>query len=170
MGSFLELARVSVVRGERVVLDDVSLLIEGGEQIALLGPNGCGKSTLLKTITCELYPLARAETRVEVLGRERWDLTELKKQLGVVQAEIPGKPMLAISGFEAVVTGLFFELYALAASARDGRDAGPGGGCDGAGRGFGAAGKALQRDVRGAAEAGVDRAGAGGFGRVPAAR
>ena len=96
-----------MARGERVVLEDVSLRIALGEQIALLGPNGCGKSTLLKTITCELYPLARPEMRVEILGRERWDLTELKKQLGVVQAEIPGKPMLALSGFDAVLTGFF---------------------------------------------------------------
>ncbi len=95
------------MRGERVVLDDVNLHIAEGEQIALLGPNGCGKSTLLKTMTCELYPLARPETRVQILGRERWDLTELKKQLGVVQAEIPGKPMLAITGFEAILTGFF---------------------------------------------------------------
>ena len=105
--TFLDLVHVSVVRGERMVLDDVSLRIAVGEQIALLGPNGCGKSTLLKTMTCELYPLARPETRVTILGRERWDLTELKKQLGVVQAEIPGKPMLAITGFEAVLTGFF---------------------------------------------------------------
>ncbi len=107
MASFLDLQQVSVVRGERVVLDEVSLRIETGEQIALLGPNGCGKSTLLKTMTCELYPLARPGTRVELLGRARWDLTELRRQLGVVQAEIPGKPMLAVSGFEAVLTGFF---------------------------------------------------------------
>ena len=107
MSAFLELAHVSVARGERLVLEDVSLQIAVGEQIALLGPNGCGKSTLLKTMTCELYPLARPGMRVEILRRERWDLTELKKQLGVVQAEIPGKPMLAISGFEAVLTGFF---------------------------------------------------------------
>ena len=105
--SFLDLRHVDVVRGERTVLHDVNLRIERGEQIALLGPNGCGKSTLLKTMTCELYPLARPETRVEILGRARWDLTELKKQLGVVQAEIPGKPMLAICGLDAVMTGFF---------------------------------------------------------------
>ena len=105
--TFLELRHVNVVRGGRAVLHDVSLSIEAGEQIALLGPNGCGKSTLLKTMTCELYPLASDDTRVSIFGRERWDLTELKKKLGVVQNEIPGKPMLKITGREAVLTGFF---------------------------------------------------------------
>ncbi len=107
MGSFLELTQVNVMRGAREVLHDINLSIAQGEQIALLGPNGCGKSTLLKTISCELYPLAEAETRVRILGRERWDLTELRQKLGVVQNEIPGKPTLAITGREAVLTGFF---------------------------------------------------------------
>jgi len=107
MAPFLELQHVNVVRGNRAVLHDINLSVATGEQIALLGPNGCGKSTLLKTMTCELYPLASAETRVSIFGRERWDLTELKKQLGVVQNEIPGKPMLKITGREAVLTGFF---------------------------------------------------------------
>ena len=104
---FVHLERVSVVRGGRVVLDEVDLAIFAGEQVALLGPNGCGKSTLLKTMTCELYPLAKPETRVSLFGRERWDLTELKKRLGVVQNEIPGKPMLKTTGREAILTGFF---------------------------------------------------------------
>ena len=81
---FVRLEHVNVVRGERKVLHDVSLVIEEGEQIALLGPNGCGKSTLMKTLTCELYPLAEPAMRVSLFGRERWDVTELKKRLGVV--------------------------------------------------------------------------------------
>ena len=90
-----------------MVLDDVDLMISAGEQVALLGPNGCGKSTLLKTMTCELYPLAKPETKVRLFGRERWDLTELKKRLGVVQNELPGKPMLKITGREVILTGFF---------------------------------------------------------------
>ncbi len=58
-------------------------------------------------MTCELYPLVHPETRVRIFDRERWDLTELKKRLGVVQNEIPGKPMLKITGREAVLTGFF---------------------------------------------------------------
>jgi iron complex transport system ATP-binding protein len=104
---FVRLEHVNVMRGERKVLHDVSLAIEEGEQIALLGPNGCGKSTLLKTLTCELYPLAEPAMRVSLFGRERWDVTELKKRLGVVSNDLPGKPFLKITGYEAVLTGYF---------------------------------------------------------------
>lgn len=104
---FLQLEHVTVVRGDRPVLHDINLAINVGEHIALLGPNGCGKSTLLKTMCCELYPIASLETRVSIFGRDRWDLTELKRRLGVVQNDIPGRPMLKITGREAVLTGFF---------------------------------------------------------------
>ncbi len=94
-------------RGDEVVLHDVSLRMEQGEQIALLGPNGCGKSTLLKVLTCELYPLPRPETRVRIFGRERWEVSELRRRMGVVSAELPGKPILMMTGFDAVLTGFF---------------------------------------------------------------
>jgi iron complex transport system ATP-binding protein len=111
MPIFLELANVHVARGDNVVLHDINLTVSTGEHIAILGPNGCGKSTLIKTITCECYPLVsmegEPETRVRIFGRERWDLTELKKRLGVVSAELPGKPTLHTTGRDAVITGFF---------------------------------------------------------------
>jgi iron complex transport system ATP-binding protein len=107
MPPFLELENVNVARGENVVLHDVNLKVDAGEHIAILGPNGCGKSTLIKTMTCECYPLALDGTRVSIFGRERWDLTELKKRLGVVSAELPGKATLKTTGRDAVLTGFF---------------------------------------------------------------
>jgi iron complex transport system ATP-binding protein len=107
MGSIVDLEHVNVARGNKVVLHDLSLRIDDGEHLAILGPNGCGKSTLLKTITCELYPVVRPETKVRIMGRERWDLTELKRRMGVVAAELPGRQTLSITGFDAILTGFF---------------------------------------------------------------
>jgi iron complex transport system ATP-binding protein len=112
MPAFLELAHVNVARGDNVVLHDINLTVNTGEHIAILGPNGCGKSTLIKTITCECYPMVsmdemQPKAKVSIFGRERWDLTELKKRLGVVSPELPGKPTLHTRGRDAVITGFF---------------------------------------------------------------
>jgi iron complex transport system ATP-binding protein len=105
--TFLSLQHINVARGDNIVLHDINLSVRKGEHIAILGPNGCGKSTLIKTITCECYPIQDPATKVSIFNRERWDLTELKKKLGVVSAELPGKPTLRITGFEALLTGFF---------------------------------------------------------------
>ncbi len=107
MPPFLHLAHVNVARGENIVLHDINLSVNAGEHIAILGPNGCGKSTLIKTITCECYPIAQPDTAVSIFGRERWDLTELKKRLGIVSTELPGRQTLTTTGRDAVLTGFF---------------------------------------------------------------
>jgi iron complex transport system ATP-binding protein len=107
MQPFLHFEHVHIARGENVVLHDINLSINRGEHLAILGPNGCGKSTLIKAMTCECYPLVQPETKVSIFGKPRWDLTELKKKLGVVSAELPGKPTRRTTGFDAIVSGFF---------------------------------------------------------------
>ena len=104
---FLELREVNVARGERVVLYDVNLTIRTGEHVAILGPNGCGKSTLIMAISCQVYPMVRPGMVVRILGRERWDLTQLRQHFGVVAADLPGERTAVTTGLDAVTAGFF---------------------------------------------------------------
>ena len=108
---FIELRQVNVARGGRVVLHDVNLTIRAGEHVAILGPNGCGKSTLILAMSCQLYPIVKPGMRVRIFGRERWDLTELRKHFGVVaagvQTELPGERTAVTCGLDAVIAGFF---------------------------------------------------------------
>ncbi len=109
---FLDLENVNVARGDRVVLHDVNLSIRAGEHVAILGPNGCGKSTLILAITCQIYPIVIPGMKVQIFGRERWDLTQLRKQFGIVSsgltgAELPGERTAVTTGLDAVIAGFF---------------------------------------------------------------
>jgi iron complex transport system ATP-binding protein len=104
---FLDLQHVNVARGERVVLHDVNLTVRTGEHVAILGPNGCGKSTLIMAITCQVYPIVRPGMVVRIFGRERWDLTQLRRHFGVVAAELPGERTAVTTGLDAVIAGFF---------------------------------------------------------------
>lgn len=48
--------KLTVKRGQREVLKDISFEFKSGEFLAVLGANGAGKSTLLKSMTSELIP------------------------------------------------------------------------------------------------------------------
>ncbi len=104
---FLKMQHVNVARGDAVVLHDINLQIENGEHVAILGPNGCGKSTLIKTITCECYPIVAPETSIRLLDRDRWDVSQLRRHLGVVEAHLPGERTGVTRGIDAVVAGFF---------------------------------------------------------------
>jgi branched-chain amino acid transport system ATP-binding protein len=55
-GALLRLEGLSVARGGRTVVDDVSLSIPAGEVTTLLGPNGAGKSSLVLAVGGVLRP------------------------------------------------------------------------------------------------------------------
>jgi iron complex transport system ATP-binding protein len=105
--ALVDLKNVRVVRGDNVALDDFSLRIAAGEHVAILGPNGCGKSTLIKTITRECYPVVREGSSMTILGRDRWNIFELRSILGIVSNDLMLDVTGETSGREVVLSGFF---------------------------------------------------------------
>ncbi len=42
---------------DRIIINDLSLTIDSGQIVSIIGPNGCGKSTLLKTLSRMIKPI-----------------------------------------------------------------------------------------------------------------
>jgi len=105
--SLLSFKRVTVMRGDRAGLEDVTLEIASGEHICILGPNGCGKSTLIKTITRECYPLVREGSSISILGRENWNVFELRSLLGIVSPDLLASCTTDATGRDVVLSGFF---------------------------------------------------------------
>ena len=104
----LEFDNVTVIRGDKKVLDSVSVTIREGENIAILGPNGAGKSSFIKTITREFYPAQSDDGfTFRMRGREAWDVFELRSLLGIVSNDLQYTFMRELSGREVVLSGFF---------------------------------------------------------------
>ena len=82
----LGIRNLSKAYGEKPLFEGISLKVEGGERIALIGDNGTGKSTLLKNVTSDYhYHTVTAEEErilddVEVELAKRGYLVEQKKE------------------------------------------------------------------------------------------
>jgi len=88
-------------------LQHFSLRVAAGEHVCILGPNGCGKSTLIKTITRECYPLANEGSSISILGRERWNIFELRSLLGIVSPDLLASCTTDATGRDVVLSGFF---------------------------------------------------------------
>lgn len=97
----LQIEELSKSYGEKVLFNNINLMIRKGEKVALIGENGRGKSTLLKIIKGEVQPdsgYIRLGRNVEIgyYDQEQRDLNPEKTILDEVWDEFPQKTVREI--------------------------------------------------------------------------
>jgi len=87
LNAVLELADVTVKRGQATLLEGVDWMVEEDERWVILGPNGAGKTTLMQLCSAQIHPTGGVVGILgEVLGTV--DVFELRPRIGWTSAAV----------------------------------------------------------------------------------
>ena len=80
-GNAVEFRHIRMDYGERTVIRDLTLSIEKGEFVTVIGSSGCGKTTLLKMANALVTPVS-GEVFVDGKNIREFDLITLRRNIG----------------------------------------------------------------------------------------
>lgn len=97
----LNVSNLTVGYDEQPIASGLSLRVERGERIAIVGPNGVGKSTLLKTLLKEITPISGqfhwgSQVELGYYDQEQTGLDESKRVIDQIWDEYPMMPELEV--------------------------------------------------------------------------
>ena len=106
MDPVLELADVTVRRGDATLGEGVDWTVEEDERWVVLGPNGAGKTTLLQVVSAQIHPTSGVVGILgEVLGTV--DVFELRPRIGLTSAALADRIPRAERVHDVVVSASY---------------------------------------------------------------
>ncbi|MHC9063820.1 ABC transporter ATP-binding protein [Nitrospira sp. CMX1] len=105
--AIVEIRHATVYRGDTCVFSDFSFSLREGEHAVILGPNGAGKSTLLKLLSGEVHAMSKDETRWALFGEERWNVWDVRKQIGIVSHDLQRDYLICAEGLNVILSGFY---------------------------------------------------------------
>lgn len=105
--NIIDFQNVTVFQGRNKVLDDFSLTIDESQSTVILGPNGSGKTTLLKLLNRELYIVENKDSSLKIFEKDRWNVDELRSNLGVVSQHLQYGYSSSAIGLYVVLSGFY---------------------------------------------------------------
>lgn len=101
----IQIRNATIYRGDTCVFRNFSVQIDQHEPAVILGPNGSGKTTLLKVINREIYPARTDGSSVRILGRDRWNVWDLRSHIGIVSHDLQMRYHEKTTGLDVVLSG-----------------------------------------------------------------
>ncbi|GAA4838194.1 ABC transporter ATP-binding protein [Garicola koreensis] len=106
MSPVLNLDGVSVRRGRKLLLNDVSFHVNEDERWVILGPNGAGKTTLLQIAAARMFPSSGSvQILDETLGQV--DVFDLRPLIGLCSNAVANALPARETALNAVVTAAY---------------------------------------------------------------
>jgi iron complex transport system ATP-binding protein len=102
----LELFNISIHRGRRRVIEDLSVTLRAGQMVVILGENGAGKSTLLRAVAGDLPYRGLINLQGSCLGQ--WSAAQLASTRAVMEQHFTPPPLMSVR--ELVALGRYAKM------------------------------------------------------------
>jgi subfamily B ATP-binding cassette protein MsbA len=82
----IEFRNVSFFYEDKMVLEDINLIIEKGKSVAIVGSSGAGKSTLVDLVP-RFHDVTKGELLIDGINIKNYSLESIRNQMGIVTQE-----------------------------------------------------------------------------------
>jgi iron complex transport system ATP-binding protein len=102
----IEFSNVTLARGDKSILKDISWRVRDGDHWAVVGSNGSGKTSMLRIVAGYTWP---SQGKISVLGNDfgNIDLRELRKNIGWVSSTFQDQVPPKETALNIVLSGKF---------------------------------------------------------------
>lgn len=105
----LEVTDLTLRRGRKTLLQDLSWTVQPGEHWVIMGPNGCGKTSLLRSLSGFLTP-SSGQIRLQGATYGETDWREVRRAVGLVSASLQPHIPGGEPAIETVISGIYDQL------------------------------------------------------------
>lgn len=82
----IELDKITISRGEKVLLRDISISVKHGEKAVVTGPSGCGKTSLLSAIV-GCFPVESGKIEVDGIVLDTGSVRQVRHKVAFIGQE-----------------------------------------------------------------------------------
>ena len=112
--NWANLKNINVYIEQNLILSDININLNYGENILVLGPNGSGKSTFLKLLNRSIYPLISTNSSFKLFNKENINIWDLRKNIGFLLKEMEQRVNKGVKLYDVIssgFTGIFNSRY-----------------------------------------------------------
>tara|TARA_Y100001933_G_scaffold151895_1_gene150279 strand:- start:969 stop:1745 length:777 start_codon:yes stop_codon:yes gene_type:complete len=104
---WLEAKKVTAIKNNFEVINNLSLRIKQNERVLILGPNGSGKSSIVDLINRNIYPIEKQNSIFRLFDQKLINIWELRQKISTVNNNIKQRISPYLNITDLIISGLY---------------------------------------------------------------
>ncbi len=104
---WLEAKKVTVLRNNFKVINNLTLKIKTSERVLILGPNGSGKSSIVDLINRNIYPIDKSNSSFKLFDKKLINIWNLRQRISTVNQDIKLRINANLKVIDLIISGLY---------------------------------------------------------------